>query len=327
MANVELTLPGSIMVNARGRRFVNEAVNYHDLNKVFRTIDSEHRRRTRTSRPGWWSTAPTSPGTPSAAPRSGTVPSWAVSAATPSRSSRSAAASTPPGWPRPSPSSTGTPREGHDPQFDRGDSAADRYLGDATQPHPCLAPLAQGPFYAIPIRPGTLGTCGGLVTDEDGRVLDRRGRPIAGLYAAGNVSATVFADAYPGGGATLGSAITRAYAVGRALARARLAPSTREGITWTLHAVIYRYADDAAALDEHRPRHRDYLRKLYEAGHRRQRPAGRGRRSRRAADLPRRRPRTQVAQWLDSDPFKVLGLIVEREIRAWNPAFGADRLA
>ena len=40
MANVELTLPGSIMVNATGRRFVNEAVNYHDLNKVFRTIDS-----------------------------------------------------------------------------------------------------------------------------------------------------------------------------------------------------------------------------------------------------------------------------------------------
>ena len=34
-----------------------------------------------------------------------------------------------------------------------------------------------------------------------------------------------------------------------------------------LHAVIYRYADDAAALDEHRPRHRDHLRKLNEAGH------------------------------------------------------------
>ena len=34
MANVELTLPGSVLVNARGRRFVNEATNYHDLNKV-----------------------------------------------------------------------------------------------------------------------------------------------------------------------------------------------------------------------------------------------------------------------------------------------------
>ena len=74
------------------------------------------------------------------------------------------------------------------------------------------------PVHAIPIRPGTLGTCGGLVTDEDGRVLDRRGEPVGNLYAAGNVAATVFADAYPGGGATLGSAITRAFAVGRTLA-------------------------------------------------------------------------------------------------------------
>ena len=108
--------------------------------------------------------------------------------------------------------------DGHDPLFNRGVSAADRYLGDPRQPHPNLAPLAEGPFHAIPIRPGTLGTCGGLVTDDDGRVLDRAGRPVGGLFAAGNVSATVFADAYPGGGATLGSAVTRAYAVGRALA-------------------------------------------------------------------------------------------------------------
>ena len=60
-------------------------------------------------------------------------------------------------------------------------------------------PLAQGPYHPIPIRPGTLGTCGGLVTDDDGRVLDRRRRPVPGLYAAGNVSAAVFDDAYPGG--------------------------------------------------------------------------------------------------------------------------------
>jgi len=49
-------------------------------------------------------------------------------------------------------------------------------------------------------------------------VLDRHERPVDGLFAAGNVSATVFADAYPGGGATLGSAVTRAYAAGRVLA-------------------------------------------------------------------------------------------------------------
>ena len=99
---------------------------------------------------------------------------------------RSGATSTPTGWPRRSPSSTGTPRW-----------AATRTSTAAK----------------------ALGTCGGLVTDDDGRVLDRRGRPVPGLYAAGNVSAAVFDDAYPRWGATLGSAITRAYAAGRPLAR------------------------------------------------------------------------------------------------------------
>ena len=66
--------------------------------------------------------------------------------------------------------------------------------------------------------PGTLGTCGGLVTDDHGRALDRFGEPIDGLFAAGNVPAGVFRDAYPGGGATLGSAISRAYAIGLELA-------------------------------------------------------------------------------------------------------------
>jgi len=216
MANVELTLPGSIMVNATGRRFVNEAVNYHDLNKVFRTVDSntgEH-----ANIPAWlvvdseYISRYSIGGTPV-----GRVPAWAISAATIEELAQALGID---------PFAlAGTVAEfnkfavdGRDPLFHRGESAADRYLGDPRQPHPCLAPLADGPFHAVPIRPGTLGTCGGLVTDQDGRVLDRRGEPVGELFAAGNVAATVFADAYPGGGATLGSAITRAYAAGRALA-------------------------------------------------------------------------------------------------------------
>jgi 3-oxosteroid 1-dehydrogenase len=79
-------------------------------------------------------------------------------------------------------------------------------------PNPCLAPLEKAPFFAVRIRPGALGTAGGLKTDLDGRVLTPAGEPIPGLYAAGNCSATVFRDAYPGGGATLGSAVTRGFA-------------------------------------------------------------------------------------------------------------------
>ena len=216
MANVELTLPGSIMVNAAGRRFVNEAVNYHDLNKVFRSVDPNTGEFA--NMPAWlivdngYVTRYSIGGTPA-----GRVPSWADSA------DSVAALADACGIDIPGLSDTVAEfnkfaADGHDPLFGRGASAADRYLGDARQPHPCLAALTEGPFHAIPIRPGTLGTCGGLVTDQDGRVLDRRGQPIDELFAAGNVAATVFADAYPGGGATLGSAITRAYAVGRALA-------------------------------------------------------------------------------------------------------------
>jgi 3-oxosteroid 1-dehydrogenase len=213
MANVELTLPGSILVNAAGRRFVNEATNYHDLNKVFRTIDpatGEH-----ANIPAWMVV---DSAYVARYPIGGTwAPSWMTSAPTLVELAAACGidgdglAATVAGFNRPA-------ADGHDPAFGRGATAADRYLGDPRAPHPVLAPLAEAPFHAVPVRPGTLGTCGGLVTDDDGRVLDRAGTPIDGLFAAGNVAATVFADAYPGGGATLGSAITRAFAVGRALA-------------------------------------------------------------------------------------------------------------
>ena len=87
-------------------------------------------------------------------------------------------------------------------------------------PNANLGPLEKGPFTAYRVVIGDLGTKGGVVTDEFARALREDGSVIEGLYAAGNVSATVFDDTYPGGGATLGSAITRAYAVGRAIARA-----------------------------------------------------------------------------------------------------------
>ncbi len=216
MANVELTLPGSILVNAAGRRFVNEAVNYHDLNKAFRTIDPNTGGHANI--PAWlvvdsgYVERYSIGGTPA-----GQVPAWAVSGA--SVEELAGALGIDPFALAATVTEFNTfAADGQDPLFHRGVSAADRYLGDPRQPHPCLAPLAAGPFHAVPIRPGTLGTCGGLVTDDSGQVLDRRGKPVGGLYAAGNVAATVFADAYPGGGATLGSAITRAYAVGRSLA-------------------------------------------------------------------------------------------------------------
>ena len=101
---------------------------------------------------------------------------------------------------------------GTDEDFHRGDSAYDRYYGDPRRrPNPNLAPLDRPPFYAARIVPGDLGTKGGLVTDERARVLRADGSPIPGLYAAGNASAAVMGHSYAGAGATIGPAMTFGY--------------------------------------------------------------------------------------------------------------------
>ncbi len=103
-------------------------------------------------------------------------------------------------------------RVGEDPEFQRGASEHDRYYADhRVTPNPSLASLDTAPFYAMRCEPGDLDTKGGLDCDEYARVLDEAGKPIPGLYAAGNASAAVMGDTYPGAGATIGSAMTFAY--------------------------------------------------------------------------------------------------------------------
>ena len=110
---------------------------------------------------------------------------------------------------------------GRDEEFGRGDSAYDRYYGDPRRkPNPNLAPLARPPFYAARIVPGDLGTKGGLHTDAHARVLREDGTPIPGLYAAGNASASVMGHSYAGAGATIGPAMTFGYLAALDLAAA-----------------------------------------------------------------------------------------------------------
>jgi 3-oxosteroid 1-dehydrogenase len=78
-----------------------------------------------------------------------------------------------------------------------------------------MAPIEHGPFYALALYPGDIGTKGGLATDEKARVLDRDGRPISGLYAIGNNAASVMGPAYPGAGSTLGPAMTFGFIAAR----------------------------------------------------------------------------------------------------------------
>lgn len=101
---------------------------------------------------------------------------------------------------------------GKDEDYGRGQDIYDRYYADPrVAPNNNLAPLDKAPYYATRIYPGDLGTKGGLVTDEHARVLKADGSVIEGLYASGNNTASVMGKTYPGPGSTIGPACTFSY--------------------------------------------------------------------------------------------------------------------
>jgi 3-oxosteroid 1-dehydrogenase len=111
---------------------------------------------------------------------------------------------------------------GVDEDFHRGESKYDRHWGDAARrPNPNLGPIERAPFYAAQVHAGDLGTKGGYVTDADAQVLSQDGKPIDGLYASGNVTASIMGKSYPGPGVTLGPAMTFAYIAAEHAAKRR----------------------------------------------------------------------------------------------------------
>lgn len=211
----ERNLPGAIFVNAAGRRYMNEALPYVEATHAmyegeasgishvpsFMIFDQTYRNRYlfagiagRQKFPGRWykeGVIVRAPSLDELADRLG-LPADAL-ADTVERFN-------------------GFARSGVDEDFHRGESAYDKYYSDPTvKPNCSLAPIEKGPFYAVRIVPGDLGTKGGLVTDEHARVLRPDGSAIAGLYAAGNVSSAVMGNTYPGPGGTIGPAIVFGY--------------------------------------------------------------------------------------------------------------------
>jgi 3-oxosteroid 1-dehydrogenase len=211
----ERTLPGCILVNSAGERFVNEAAPYVDavhamyeghatgVSHVPSWLIADQRYRKR------YPFAGLRPGQPFPGRwyKAGAVYS------APSLDELAAKIGVPAEGLRGTVNAFNTAaRAGRDDRFHRGDSAYDRYYGDPTvKPNPCLGPLEVGPFHAVRIVPGDLGTKGGLCVDERSRVLRADGSVIAGLYAAGNVSAAVMGNTYAGAGATIGPAMTGGY--------------------------------------------------------------------------------------------------------------------
>ena len=208
--------PGSLVVDERGRRFVNEALSYHEfvramlgagMARAFLICDHAFLRR--------YGLGPIAPIFPR--PRRWIRRGYLTAAGDSAELARALGldpatlAATIAGF-------NEDAGRGEDRAFGRGGDAYQRHLGDPERrPNPCLAPLTTPPFYAIILYPADLGTSAGLATDASGRVLDAAGLPIGGLYAAGNDMQSVMDGAYPGPGITLGPALTFAYLVCRTL--------------------------------------------------------------------------------------------------------------
>lgn len=217
----ERTLPGGLLVNGSGRRFVNEAAPYSD---VVHTMYDVH--DTDPAIPCWLITdqnyrnrylfkdvLPALPFPDSwydsgAAHKEWTLDALAVSIGVPAAALRTSVNRF-----------NAQARQGEDPDFHRGDSAYDHYYTDpSVLPNSCLAPLWLPPYHAFRIVPGDLGTKGGLRTDARARVLREDGSVIPGLYAAGNASAAVMGHSYAGAGSTIGPAMTFGYIAARDIA-------------------------------------------------------------------------------------------------------------
>ena len=215
-AVTELTKPGSIMVNRKGQRFMNEACNYNDLGRSFfqfdpQTFDYPNREAWIIFHQAYLDKYPVLtryPGDP--------LPNWMIQAA----SLRALAEQTgvdADGLEYTVEQFNRSAREGSDPAFHRGESQYDRYHGDwsldgALQ---TVGPLDQAPYYACRVYPGVLGTKGGPKISVRAEVQNLRGGNIPGLYAAGNAAASITGMAYPGAGGTIGPALVFGHIAGR----------------------------------------------------------------------------------------------------------------
>jgi 3-oxosteroid 1-dehydrogenase len=219
---IELSLPGSVLVNRSGRRFVNEASPYGDKVAAmyakntpegetipsYLIFDANFRKK--------YPVGPLLPGQQQpdwAAPKD--VMSLIVKADSPDELAEKLGIDAE-GLKDTLARMNEYARTGIDPEFHRGDTIFDQYYGDTNQkPNPNLGPIDTPPYYAMRTYPGELGTKGGLLVDARARVLKENGEVIPGLYATGNCSASVMGRTYPGPGATLGPATTFGFVAAR----------------------------------------------------------------------------------------------------------------
>lgn len=221
LATNERAMPGSIMVNKQGKRFVNEAHNYNDIGRAFHAFDPVQfsfanlpawmiLHQGRLDRSAFLTRFPTDP-----------IPNWLIQANT-IRELAVKIEVEPHALEQTVERFNAQAAEGRDSDFRRGESAYDLFHGDSsrTGTFRTLGPINEPPFYAMRVYSGALGTKGGPKTNARAEVLSVRGGVCAGLYAAGNVMAGITGMGYPGAGGTLGPALVFGYIAGRTAAAA-----------------------------------------------------------------------------------------------------------
>lgn len=208
--------PRSIMVNRAGKRFVNEAHNYNDVGRAMHNFDEM--KFDYPNLPAWiivdhefmerYTFGTRLPGDP--------IPEWMEAAAT-LRELAEKIKINPDGLESTVKRFNAQTEKGSDPDFGRGSSIYDLAFGDASRDGALktLGPIERAPYYACRVYSGVLQTKGGPKINARSEVLNVRGRPIQGLYAAGNVSAGFTGMAYPGGGGSVGPAVVFGHIAGR----------------------------------------------------------------------------------------------------------------
>jgi len=216
----ERARPGAILVNRSGKRFVNESANYNALGKSLHAFDAGS--HSYANLPYWliidqryknkYHTFNSPPGAP--------APSYMMQADT-LEELAALAGIDPAGLVATVERFNTMVRNGHDDDFNRGDNSYDNFYMwgdlDFEPPYRTLGVIDQGPFYAVRMEAGALGTAGGPKTNADAQVVDWNDNPIQGLYAAGNAMSAVLGEVYGGAGGTLGPGMTFGYIAGRHL--------------------------------------------------------------------------------------------------------------
>jgi succinate dehydrogenase/fumarate reductase flavoprotein subunit len=214
---LDRTKPGSLIVDENGNRFANESKNYQDFVKTMHDLgvkkayyigDTTHLRRygmgMALPRPYWnWNVMKRGYLT-----KARTIRELADKLGIPEQNLTSSISEM-----------NAYAETGVDKRFHRGEDSYDQFYGDHTvKPNPCLGPINKAPYYALPLYPGNVGVIYGLSTNQNAQVLSKQGSVIEGLYAVGCDNNSIMRGKYPGGGSSIGPALTFGYIAARHIA-------------------------------------------------------------------------------------------------------------